>query len=254
MRQGAGIRGPAARRWLSLGGIAVPMAALRRLPPFPAATRAVASLLVLGSGLFYLAVAVKGVGWLFGPPPELVTMARDLGSGAPPADDPWSANGDLEVLFRPLAVTGASLAALLLLWAGARGLRYRNDQRRWRKPQITGLGGLVIGVLGFAIGCAATGSSPAPYVDASWIGLDPTWPSAVLALLIGAIALLFPARGSGRHRPTTSPGDRDQRGHDQRGQDGHHPAPRPKDGHPPAGLCAAPLAPAARTTIEARPR
>ncbi|WP_285700437.1 hypothetical protein [Actinomadura sp. NBRC 104412] len=169
------------------------------------ATRTLVSMLVLAAGLFYVAAAVKGVGWLLEPPPDVVTTANGQGTGTPPTESPGSSGSQAvseaaQILFRPLAVTGASLAGLLLVWAGCRGLRSRRDQRRWRTSQFAALGGLATGVFGFALGFAAAGSSHATYVDASWIGLEPSRPSAALALLIGAIAVLVPAGVQG-HRP-----------------------------------------------------
>ncbi|XVQ12387.1 hypothetical protein ACQP1W_07435 [Spirillospora sp. CA-255316] len=193
--------------------------------PASSAVRAVASALMLGAALFYLAVAVKGVGGLLlGPPPEMVTTAGDLaastrsarphaelagvhpvGSGTGPGDQ------NLELLLRPLAITGAALAGLLLLWSGLRGLRAVRDQRRWRARQVSGLIGFGLGTLAFGLGLTAADGGTAAYVGSVWHGVEPIRPSAVLALLIGSLALLLPARRRDpgpRHpaRNSTGPG------------------------------------------------
>jgi hypothetical protein len=225
------------------------------------------SVLVLGAGLFYLAVAVKGLGSLLAPPPEMVTVARDLRSGAAPTEATTGQLGtarDMRMLFKPLAVTGAALAALLLLWAGACGLRARRDRRRWRTMQITGLTGLTIGTFGFAIGLSATGSSVAPYVDAAWLGLEPVRPSGLLALLIGAAAL---ARAKGPPKgppqgpatgPATGPANGPAAGPAPGGPDtGPATGPETEPGQGPStepGRPRAPLTPSARRSIEARGR
>ncbi|MFC5744147.1 hypothetical protein [Actinomadura rugatobispora] len=185
--------------------------------PATSAVRAVASVLTLGAAIFYLAVAVKGVGGLLlGPPPEMVTTAGDLGASTrsaqlPPAElagarsgtaeaetatdaAPGPGDQDLEVLLRPLAITGAALAGLLLLWSGVRGLHAVRDQRRWRGRQISGLIGFGLGTLAFGLGLAAADGRTAAYVGSVWQGVEPIRPSVVLALLIGSLALLLPAR------------------------------------------------------------
>jgi hypothetical protein len=181
--------------------------------PALSATRTLASLLVLGSGLFYLVASVRGVGWLLGPPPEMVTRAAASGSVVTPTRMtayPADGNAQLEVLLRPLAVTGTALAGLLLAWSGCRGLRSRHDQRRWRRRQLTGLTGFAVGMPAFAVGLAATGASVSVatgYADAAWLGLDPIRPSAALALLVGTIALLVPPSGPGEHHPAHAADD-----------------------------------------------
>ncbi|MFB4313192.1 hypothetical protein [Actinomadura sp. 21ATH] len=191
-------------------------------PPAPRAGRAaltaartLASALVVAAGLFYAAVAVQGVAGLLGPPPEMVTTAGENAAQSTqtaqslqnaqnahvlPADGVSGA--DLDLLLRPLALTGAALAGLLLLWSGSRGLYFRRDQRRWRSRQATALAGCTAGVLAFAIGIGAAGGSAAAYADAAWNGLEPIRPTAVLALAVLSLALLVPvparaAQGTG---------------------------------------------------------
>ncbi|MEW2358115.1 hypothetical protein [Spirillospora sp. NPDC029432] len=164
------------------------------------AARTLASVLVVAAGLFYAAVAVKGVAGLLGPPPEMVTTAGEVAventrnaHALPTAQVTTGMSGtDLNLLLRPLALTGAALAGLLLLWSGARGLYFRRDQRRWRSRQATALAGCAAGVLAFAIGIGAADGSAAAYADAAWNGLEPIRPTAVLALAVLTLALLVP--------------------------------------------------------------
>jgi hypothetical protein len=131
--------------------------------------------------------------------------------------------------------------------------------------QITGLAGLAIGTFGFAIGLSATGSSVGPYVDASWLGLEPVRPSGLLALLIGAAALARakgPSKGSPKgpaNGPTTGPANGPAAGPEtggpETGPEAGGPAAEPRQG--PAtghGRPRAPLTPSARRSIEARGR
>lgn len=201
LRHGTDIRDPAA-------------VTVRRLPPALAAARALMSALVFGSGLFYLVVAVQGVGWLLSPPSDLVTTAPN---GAPPAPvQPFQGSEQhLEVLLRPLAITGAALAGLLLLWSGGRGLRSRQDRRLWRTLQYTGLTGLFVGVLSYAVGLSSSGTSAALYTGGSWGGVEPVWPSAALAVLVVTIGLLGPSTMPGRTlRARRSPDRPAHRRHD----------------------------------------
>jgi hypothetical protein len=130
-----------------------------------------------------------------------VTTVGDLAADTrsaepPPAELARIGAGDqgLEVLLRPLAITGAALAGLLLLWSGLRGLHAVRDQRRWRGRQVPGLIGFGLGTLAFGLGLAAAEGGTAAYVGSVWHGVEPLRPSAVLALLIGSLALLVPAR------------------------------------------------------------
>jgi hypothetical protein len=198
-------------------------------PLAPTAARTLASALVIAAGLFYAVVAIQGVAGLLSPPPEMVTTAGEIGTpaagdptqtapstqNAPSTRDapiPYTAQGtgaaaeDMDLLLRPLALTGAALAGLLLLWSGARGLRFRHDQRRWRSRQVTALAGCGAGVLAFALGIGAAGGSAA-YADAAWNGLEPIRPTAGLALLIATIALFVPAprHGQGQGQGGRSP-------------------------------------------------
>ena len=167
-----------------------------------AVIRAVISVLMLGAAVFYLAVAVKGVGGLLlGPPPEMVTTADDTVA----ATAPGPGAHHLEVLLRPLAITGAALAGLLLLWSGAAGLNTAGDRRRWRGRQAAGLAGLGLGSLAFALGLAAAGGEPAAYVGPVWLGVEPIRPSIALALLAVTAALLpSTVRPSAAARPSAS--------------------------------------------------
>ncbi|GAA2423299.1 hypothetical protein GCM10010191_39070 [Actinomadura vinacea] len=208
LRHGTAIRGPATRL-LMLG---VPKGRRVHPPAVPAApspspglgasasrpasaVRALASMLMLGSALFYLAVAVQGVGeLLLGPPPEMVTTANELAAGTEgTAATSGGQDVDMDVLLRPLALTGAALAGLTLLWCGTRGLWAAHDQRRWRRRQLSGLVGLGVGTLAFALGLTAAETGAEAYVQAVWNGVEPIRPSAVLALLVGSVALLVRA-------------------------------------------------------------
>ncbi|MFI0353939.1 hypothetical protein [Actinomadura sp. 9N407] len=189
-------------------------------PLAPTVARTLASALIIAAGLFYAVVAIQGVAGLLGPPPEMVTTAGESGAATPATGDPArtvlnersAATEELDLLLRPLALTGAALAGLLLLWSGARGLYFRNDQRRWRSRQVTALAGCGAGVLAFALGIGAAGGSAAAYADAAWNGLEPIRPTAVLALLVATIALLIPVPRQARSQ------------NGQHGQNGRSPA------------------------------
>ncbi|GAA3946971.1 hypothetical protein GCM10023085_31470 [Actinomadura viridis] len=205
LRHGAAVRGGLATRPPALG---------------PRVARTLTSLLVIGAALFYLAVAVRGVAGLLGPPPEMVSTAGDSGSvvpapGSPAADPaadppgggtavPEARDRDLAVLLRPLSFTGAALAGLLLLWSGVRGLGARRDHRRWRKRQIACLAGLGLGMAAFLDGLGAAHLGTAAYADAAWNGVEPIKPSVALAVLVALVAFLLPSSmpAPGRHRPS----------------------------------------------------
>ncbi|GAA2575611.1 hypothetical protein SMC26_12955 [Actinomadura fulvescens] len=158
-----------------------------RSSPFHMAVRAATSILVAGSAIPYLTVAVQGLLRLAAPPARMV-MSGDR----PRPVDATLADGarvvEPSTLYGPLAVAGALIAGLLLVWAGAAGLRAFREQRAWRRRQGLPLFAYTLGAVAFGLAQLSASS-----VQVSWHGPNPLIPSALLGLLVAAATIALPA-------------------------------------------------------------
>ncbi|MFG1999557.1 hypothetical protein ACGFNU_10465 [Spirillospora sp. NPDC048911] len=146
-----------------------------------APVRAAASLLVSASAALYLTVAAKGLLRLTTPPTQMVVMTA---TGPQPVGPAETAS---PTLYGPLAIVGALLAGLLLVWAGASGLRTARDQRAWRRHQSLALIAYALGTIAF--GFAHLGVTGTQVI---WDGPNPLIPSTLLALLVAAATIALP--------------------------------------------------------------
>ncbi|MFI0444615.1 hypothetical protein [Actinomadura sp. 6N118] len=186
----------------------------RQFSPLHSAIRATTSVLVVGSAALYLPVAARGLLLLTAPPAQMVMkdtrpqhVGRAVAENAPGAGP--------STLYGPLAIAGALIAGLLLLWAGTSGLCAFRDQRAWRQRQGLPLVAYTLGAVAF--GLAHLSVSGAPVI---WDGPNPLIPSALLGLLVATATLVLPPTRSlkdsmidhagGRYRPgrPSAPGPR----------------------------------------------
>lgn len=178
----------------------------RQFSPLHSAIRAMTSVLVLGSAALYLTVAVKGLLLLTAPPAQMVMtdtspqhVGRAVAENAPGIGP--------STLYGPLAIAGALIAGLLLVWAGISGLRTFRDQRAWRQRQGLPLVAYTLGAVAF--GLAHLSASGAPVI---WDGPNPVVPSALLGLLVATATLALPPTRSLKGAMIDHRGERYRRG------------------------------------------
>ncbi|KAB2345676.1 hypothetical protein [Actinomadura rudentiformis] len=151
------------------------------------AIRATTSVLVTGSAALYLTVAFKGLLLLTAPPAQMVmTDTRPQHPGRAVTE---SAPGiGPSTLYGPLAIAGALIAGLLLVWAGTSGLRTFRDQREWRRRQGLPLVAYALGAIAFGLAHLSVSGG-----HMIWNGPNPVVPSALLGLLVATATLALPA-------------------------------------------------------------